>query len=76
MKYDGEAFKKIIENTGVPIRHKEYSDAIHGFVEIYFSGRMKNNFWLGKSLIKAPEKMADNFIEEVKCFIDKICSDR
>ncbi len=76
LKYDGEAFKRILENAGVSVRHKEYADAIHGFVEIYFSGRMKSNFWLGKSLIMAQEKMAENFIEEVKCFIDENCSDR
>ena len=76
LKYDGETFKKILTEAGVPVRHKEYGEAIHGFVEIYFSGRMKKQFWLGKSLMKAQDDMAEDFIKEVKCFIDEICSHR
>ena len=71
LKYDGEAFLKILTEAGVPTKHKEYTNAIHGFVEIYFSGRMKNQFWLGRSLIKAQEDMAEDFIKEVKAFIDE-----
>ena len=69
LKYDGETFKKLLSEAGVPIKHKEYADAIHGFVEIYFSGRMKSQFWLGKSLIKKNEELARDFIDEVKAFI-------
>ena len=76
LKYDGEIFKKILEDAGVPVKHKESGNAVHGFVEVYFSGRIKSNFWLGKSLMKAQEEMAESFIEEVKCFIDEICSHR
>lgn len=70
LKYDGEIFKKLLSEAGVPIKHKEYADAVHGFVEIYFSGRMKNQFLLGKSLIKTNEELAWDFIREVKSFID------
>lgn len=76
LKYDGEAFKKILTEAGVPLVHKEYGEAIHGFVEIYFSGRMKKQFWLGKKLIAKQAEMAEDFIQEVKCFIDEICSHR
>ena len=69
LKYDGEAFKKLLSDAGVSLTHKEYPDAVHGFVEIYFSGRMKTQFWLGKSLIKKNEELAEDFIEEVKKFI-------
>lgn len=70
LKYDGEAFLKILTEAGVPIKHKEYKDAVHGFVEIYFSGRMKSQFWLSKSLIKKNEELARDFIGEVKAFIE------
>lgn len=70
LKYDGEAFLKILTEAGVPTKHKEYKDAVHGFVEIYFSGRMKSQFWLGKSLIKKNEELARDFIGEVKAFIE------
>lgn len=70
LKYDGAIFKKLLSEAGVPIEHKEYADAIHGFVEIYFSGRMKNQFLLGKSLIKTNEELAWDFIREVKSFVD------
>ena len=70
LKYDGEAFKKLLTMAGVPMKHKEYADAVHGFVEIYFSGRMKSQFWLSKSLIKKNEELAWDFINEVKAFIE------
>ena len=70
LKYDGNAFKKILCEANVPTKHKEYPDAVHGFVEIYFSGRMKRQFWLGKSLIKKNEEFAWDFIDEVKAFIE------
>lgn len=70
LKYDGEAFLKILTEAGVPVKYKEYPDAVHGFVEIYFSGRMKSQFWLGKSLIKKNEELARDFIGEVKAFIE------
>ena len=70
LKYDGESFKKLLSEAGVPMKHKEYPDAVHGFVEIYFSGRMKSQFWLGKSLIKKNEELAQDFIRQVKTFID------
>ena len=70
LKYDGESFKKLLSEAGVPMKHKEYPDAVHGFVEIYFSGRMKSQFWLGKSLIKKNEELAQDFIRQVKAFID------
>lgn len=74
LKYDGEAFKKLLSKVGVPTKHKEYPDAVHGFVEIYFSGRMKSQFWLGKSLIKKNEELAWDFIREVKAFIEDASS--
>lgn len=74
LKYDGEAFLKILTEAGVPTRHKEYTDAVHGFVEIYFSGRMKSQFWLGKSLMAKQEAMAEDFISEVKAFIEDTSS--
>ena len=70
LKYDGEAFLKILTEAGVPTKHKEYKNAVHGFVEIYFSGRMKSQFWLSKSLIKKNEELARDFIGEVKAFIE------
>ena len=71
LKYDGEIFKKLLSEAGVPIKHKEYADAIHGFVEIYFSGRMNSQFWLGKKLREKQVDYAHDFIREVKSFIEK-----
>lgn len=69
LKRDGEAFLKILTEAGIPVRHKEYTDAIHGFVEICYSGRIKSQFWLGSYLIAKQEAMAKDFVEEINKFI-------
>ena len=71
LKFGGEAFKKILDEAGVPVKHVEYGDAVHGFVEIYFSGRMNTQFWLGKSLRSKQEELAQDFIHQVKAFVDE-----
>ena len=69
LEYPSKHFHFLTE-AGVPMKHKEYPDAVHGFVEIYFSGRMKSQFWLGKSLIRKNEELAWDFIREVKAFVE------
>lgn len=71
LKFGGKAFGKILDEAGVPIKRVEYSDAVHGFVEIYFSGRMNSQFWLGKKLREKQVDYAHDFIREVKSFIEE-----
>lgn len=69
LQIDGEKFFDLLKRAGVPVKHKRYPLARHGFIEVVSDGRNQVGFLTSKKTVKEQNKEYEKAIADIAEFL-------
>ena len=70
LRSDGAVFFQKLKEAGCDVRHTEYPQARHGFIEMASDGRVKKNFYTNAKTVCEQYACYEKAVEEIKNFMD------